>query len=82
MAARNRLPPWHERMRLANGREILIRPIRPEDAVPLRASFSLLGPEEVRQRFLFTMKELSPEQADQFTRPDPCLLYTSPSPRD
>ena len=84
MAARNRLPPWHERMRLANGREILIRPIRPEDAVPLRASFSLLGPEEVRQRFLFTMKELSPEQADQFTRPDPkrefALVAAEPLP--
>lgn len=84
MAARNRLPPWHERMQLANGREVLIRPIRPEDALPLRASFSLLGPEEVRQRFLFAMKELSVEQADQFTRPDPkrefALVAAEPLP--
>ena len=35
MAARNRLPPWHDEVRLANGREILIRPIRPDDALPV-----------------------------------------------
>ena len=41
MAARNRMPPWHENVRLSNGRDVLIRPIRPEDAVPLRAGFAL-----------------------------------------
>ena len=70
MAARNRMPPWHESIRLANGREVLVRPIRPEDAVPLRAGFALLQPDEVRQRFLFPMKELSVEQAQQLTRPN------------
>ena len=39
MAARNRMPPWHENVRLSNGREVLIRPIRPEDALTLRAPF-------------------------------------------
>jgi RimJ/RimL family protein N-acetyltransferase len=70
MAARNRMPPWHESIRLANGREVLVRPIRPEDAVPLRAGFSLLQPDEVRQRFLYPMKELGHEQAQQLTRPN------------
>ncbi len=70
MAARNRMPPWHETIRLANGREVLVRPIRPEDAVPLRAGFTLLQPGEVRQRFLFPMKELSVEQAQELTRPN------------
>ena len=42
MAARNRLPPWHEMIRVADGRELLIRPIRPDDAVPLDAGFALL----------------------------------------
>lgn len=41
---RNRLPPWHEEFVLPNRRAILIRPIRPEDAVPLHAVFGLLGP--------------------------------------
>lgn len=71
MAARNRLPPWHELQRLRNGRELLIRPIRPEDAPLLRAGFSLLQPEEIRQRFLHALKELSPEMADRLARPDP-----------
>lgn len=70
MAIRNRMPPWHESIRLANGREVLVRPIRPEDAVPLRASFALLQPDEVRQRFLYPMKELSAEQAQRLTRPN------------
>jgi RimJ/RimL family protein N-acetyltransferase len=70
MAARNRMPPWHESIHLANGRDVLVRPIRPEDAIPLRAGFALLQPEEVRQRFLFPMKELSAEQAEQLTRPN------------
>lgn len=84
MVTRNRLPPWHEHMRLANGREVLIRPIRAEDAVPLRAGFSLLQPEEIRQRFLYAMKELSPEMAAQLTRPDPAsefaLVVAEPLP--
>ncbi len=84
MAARNRMPPWHEHIRLANGREILIRPIRPEDALPLRAAFPLLQPDEVRQRFLYPMKELSTEQAERLTRPNPrrefALVAAEPLP--
>jgi len=62
MAARNRLPPWHEMIRVADGRELLVRPIRPDDAVPLDAGFALLEPEGLRQRFPTT---------EQLTRPDP-----------
>ncbi|MBB3343247.1 GNAT family N-acetyltransferase [Luteimonas sp. RC10] len=71
MTARNRLPPWHEEIRLANGRQVLIRPIRPADADPLRAAFALLEPDEVRQRFLYAKKELSPETALRLTQPNP-----------
>ena len=70
MAARNRLPPWHEQIRLSNGREVLIRPIRPADADPLRPGFALLEPDEIRQRFLHAVRELTPERADQLARPD------------
>lgn len=84
MATRERLPPWHERQRLPNGRELLIRPIRPEDAMPLRAGFDLLQPEEVRQRFLHSMAEMSPEMAERFTRVDPrhefALVAAEPLP--
>ena len=71
MAARNRLPPWHEQQRLPNGREVLIRPIRPDDAVPLRAAFPLLEPDELRSRFLQSHDELTPEGAERLTRPNP-----------
>lgn len=84
MVARNRLPPWHEEITLTNGREILIRPIRPDDAVPLRAGFDLLHPEEVRHRFLHAVNELTPEMADRFCRPDPhaefALVAAEPLP--
>ncbi|TKR32869.1 GNAT family N-acetyltransferase [Luteimonas gilva] len=84
MSPRNRLPPWHEQLRLPNGREVLIRPIRPDDAVPLRAAFPLLGPDEIRQRFLYAMKELSEDQAERLTHPDPrtefALVAAEPLP--
>jgi len=84
MVTRERLPPWHERQRLPNGREVLIRPIRPEDAEPLRAGFGLLQPEEVRQRFLTSMRELSPETAERFAKVNPktefALVAAEPLP--
>ncbi|HRO64146.1 GNAT family N-acetyltransferase [Thermomonas sp.] len=84
MAARNRMPPWHEHVRLPNGREVLIRPIRPEDAEPMRAAFTLLKPDEVRQRFLHPMKELGAAQIEQLVRPDPrrdfALVAAEPLP--
>lgn len=64
------LPDWHERRRLANGRVVLIRPIDPADAEPLRAAFVLLEPEVVRQRFLASMHGLSAELAQRLTRVD------------
>lgn len=84
MAARNRLPPWHQELQLSNGRRVLIRPIRPEDGEPLRAAFPLLQPEEVRQRFLHAMSELSPAMTERLTRPDPktefALVAAEPLP--
>jgi RimJ/RimL family protein N-acetyltransferase len=81
---RNRLPPWHEKRTLPNGREVLIRPIRSEDAEPLRASFNLLHPEEIRQRFLYAIKELTPAMAERLTRPHPerefALVVAEPMP--
>lgn len=56
---------------MPNGRELLIRPIRPEDAGPIQGAFVLLGPEEVRQRFLYALKELTPEMAHRLCHPDP-----------
>ena len=84
MAARNRLPPWHEELRLPNGRQILIRPIRPDDAAPLQGSFMLLQPDEIRQRFLHSVKQLAPDMVQRLTHPDPrsefALVAAEPLP--
>jgi RimJ/RimL family protein N-acetyltransferase len=75
---------WSERLRLDDGRELLLRPIEPADAEPLRAGFALLTPEEVRLRFLHPMKELSPEMAHRLTHLDPrtdfALVAAEPLP--
>ena len=84
MAARNRLPPWHEELRLRDGRELLIRPVRPDDAGPLREGFALLQPDEVLHRFLRQQPDLSAQQADRLCRPDPrnefALVAAEPLP--
>ncbi len=84
MKPRNRQPPWHETRTLPNGREVVIRPIRAEDAEPLRAGFALLRPEEIRQRFLYAIKELTPTAAERLTRPHPdrefALVVAEPLP--
>jgi RimJ/RimL family protein N-acetyltransferase len=84
MSAQKRLPPWHEKFRLRDGRELLIRPIRQEDAAPIRGAFLLLEPQEIRQRFLTTMAELPAEQAARLCSPDPrsdfALVAAEPLP--
>lgn len=55
--------PWSERLRLRDGRELILRPIRAADAKALRDGFQSLTPEEVRFRFLHPMSELTPAQA-------------------
>ena len=84
VSTRRRSPPWHEHRRLANGREVLIRPIHAADAAPLRAAFVLLQPQEVQQRFLCSMKELTPAMARRLTAIDPrrefALVAAEPLP--
>jgi RimJ/RimL family protein N-acetyltransferase len=82
---RHRLPePWSERLVLADGRQMTLRPIAPADAEPLRHGFTLLHPEEVRMRFMYSLKELSPETARKLTTLDPrrdfALVIAEPLP--
>jgi RimJ/RimL family protein N-acetyltransferase len=55
--------PWSEQLVLANGRELIVRPIRPADAAMLRAGFAVLTPDEVRMRFLHPVSELTEDAA-------------------
>lgn len=61
---------WNEKLRLEDGRELLLRPITPADAEPIRNAFSLLSPDEVRMRFLHPIKELTPDMLRRLTAID------------
>jgi RimJ/RimL family protein N-acetyltransferase len=81
---RERIGAWRERLWLANGREVLMRPIEPIDAEPLRRSFARLTPEEVRLRFLHPITEMTPAFAKQLCDIDRrngfALVVTEPLP--
>jgi acetyltransferase len=48
---------------LKDGSQVVIRPIRPDDAPRLQQGFRMLSPETIYMRFLETAKELSDKQA-------------------
>jgi acetyltransferase len=55
---------------LGDSRELLLRPIVPEDEPSLQRHFASLSPEEVRLRFLAPVKTLSHMMAARFTQLD------------
>ncbi|MBD8524562.1 GNAT family N-acetyltransferase [Pseudomarimonas arenosa] len=75
---------WRESLLLADGRELILRPIVGEDAASLRAGFALLEPEEVRLRFLHPMRELPEPMAQRLAHPLPrrefALVVAEPLP--
>jgi len=58
-------------MRLSDGTEVSIRPIRPDDKVRLRAAFHALDPQSVYTRAFTAKKELSAEELGRLTDVDP-----------
>jgi RimJ/RimL family protein N-acetyltransferase len=54
-------PERTEVLRLADGRELWLRPVQPADAAPLAGAFELLHEDEVRRRYLHPVKGLAPE---------------------
>ena len=80
--ARRRLGPWRESLTLANGREVIVRPLERNDAPMLVESFKVLTPEEVRMRFQRPMSELTPQMAQELATIDPkrsiALAVTEP----
>jgi acetyltransferase len=59
------IEPWD-----ACGEQLIIRPIRPEDAAQHAAFFARLSPEDIRYRFFTAMRELSPEMTARLTQID------------
>ncbi|MFT4196310.1 MAG: GNAT family N-acetyltransferase [Pseudoxanthomonas sp.] len=71
MVAPKRLPPWHEDFRLSDGRQMLVRPIRAEDAAPIRGAWPLFEPETLRRRALGGGAEPAAEALLRLSTPDP-----------
>jgi acetyltransferase len=59
-----------EMLTLADGRTLLIRPIRPEDEPAFQTLFSKLSMEDIRMRFLHAMKILTHSMAARLTQID------------
>ena len=55
---------------LANGRQVLLRPIRPEDEPAHHAFIARLTPEDIRFRFFGSLKEIPHSQMARFTQID------------
>lgn len=75
---------WSQRLQLDDGRILWLRPLDPADAEPIRQTFSLLSPEEIRMRFLHPVKELTPDMTRRLTELDPshefALVAAEPLP--
>ncbi|MBU4566544.1 MAG: GNAT family N-acetyltransferase [Desulfarculus sp.] len=64
-------PEDHEvRARCQDGSELLLRPVRPEDADLVQDFFARLSPESIYQRFFREMPELSPQLLVRLTQID------------
>ena len=61
--------PWQERIVLDDMRELLLRPIEPADAEPIRLGFELLTPEEIRLRYQHSVNSLSDDYLHRLTHP-------------
>jgi RimJ/RimL family protein N-acetyltransferase len=64
-------PERTEVLRLADGRELWLRPVQPADAAPIAGAFELLAEDEVRRRYLHPVKALSPDYLQQLVNPQP-----------
>ncbi|WP_435105424.1 bifunctional acetate--CoA ligase family protein/GNAT family N-acetyltransferase [Arhodomonas sp. AD133] len=73
-----------ETLTLDDGRQLMLRPVVPEDEIELREAFTRLTPDEVRLRFFMPMKRLSHIQAARFTQMDydreMALVLSEPGP--
>jgi acetyltransferase len=62
--------PHGEPVRLRDGATILVRPVTPEDAEPLRAAFRHLGAVSRYRRFLVDLERLTPGRVSELTEAD------------
>lgn len=63
--------PRGEPVHVCDGRELLLRSIRPDDVAALKRCFTRLSPEDIRRRFLHAMSELPDPMAHRLCNIDP-----------
>ena len=61
---------WERTMRLGDGREAFVRPMRPDDDAMVRGFFTKVTPEDVRLRFFAPVREFSHEFIARLTQLD------------
>ncbi|MFK7996795.1 MAG: GNAT family N-acetyltransferase [Granulosicoccus sp.] len=61
---------WVRNVVLKDGAQVQLRPIRPEDAIPLQDMVREMSPQSRFFRFMHAINELSPQMAAQFTKLD------------
>jgi acetyltransferase len=61
---------YTETLTLKDGRQVLMRPIRPDDAPRLQDGFKRLSPESIYMRFLEITRSMSDEQARRLSTVD------------
>ena len=62
-----------EPVHTSDGRELVLRAIRPDDVAALQRCFKRLSPQDIRRRFLHAMSELPTPMAQRLCRIDPAL---------
>jgi RimJ/RimL family protein N-acetyltransferase len=62
-------PMRTQRLRLRDGRRVVLRPVAAEDADPIAGGFALLTEDEVRRRFQHPVKALGEDYLRQLTQP-------------
>jgi RimJ/RimL family protein N-acetyltransferase len=62
-------PRRPQRLRLRDGRVLVLRPVDARDAGPIDGAFELLHEDEVRRRFLHPVKALSADHVQRLTNP-------------
>jgi len=62
-------PLRSDRVRLRDGRTLVLRPVVAADAAPIAGGFALLTEDEVRRRFLHPVKALDAEHLRRLTEP-------------
>lgn len=69
-------------MRLADGRDLWLRPVHPADAAPIAGAFELLAEDEVRKRYLHPVKALGLDYLTQLVRvvPGECFAVVAAEP--